>query len=114
MQYLALYNQYSAKTAGALAALCAVSVFCYGAFLLLAVSHAAKLRGVESEISSIESKVSTLQAIYLERSKALTPELARAMGFVEPSSQVTVYFGGEGLSLAPGSTRSETRGGASR
>lgn len=101
MTFLALYNQYSAKIAGMLAAACVFSVFCYGAFLLMAVSHAAGLRGVEEKVATIEAKVSSLQTTYLERTKTLTPEVARSMGFVEPTKQSTVLAQGSGLSLLP-------------
>lgn len=105
MKTLALYNTYSTRLVASLAAVCTVSVFMYGAFLLMAVAHAAELRVIEEELVVLESEASTLQSQYIVKTKALTIEHARALGFVEPIAQTTVAAGDAGLSIVPASLR---------
>lgn len=105
MKTFALYNRYAKRTMASLAALCAVSVFLYGAFLLMAVAHAAELRTIEDTLMSLESEASQLQSEYLIKTKALTLEHARALGFVEPIAQTTVAAGDAGLSIVPETLR---------
>lgn len=101
MKAIALYNLYIRRVAAAVAIAFAVSVFLYGAFLLMAVAHAAELRGIEDELGRIESSVSTLQAEYIVRTRTLTLDRAYELGFVEPIAQNTVVAGSPGLTLAP-------------
>lgn len=98
---LALYRLYARRTAATLAGVVAVSIFAYGAFLLLAVAHAAELGAMEERAAAVESRVSQLQARYLAETKSLTLERALAMGFVEPVREDTVAAEAAGLSLVP-------------
>lgn len=100
MNMLALYNRHATRLTALLAALCAISVFLYGAFLLMAVAHAAELRAIEDEISTLESSGSRLQSEYMAKTKALTIERARELGFVDPVAQTTVTDS-DGLSVVP-------------
>jgi hypothetical protein len=105
MKPLALYNKYSTRIIAGLAALCALSVFMYGAFLLMAVAHAAELKVIEEELMVLESEASQLQSQYIVKTKALTIEHARALGFVEPVAQTTVAVSDAGLSVVPAALR---------
>lgn len=105
MNIFAFYNAHVRRVAAALAVVSAVSVFAYGAFLLMAVAHAAELRAVEDELTTIESSVSELQAQYIVRTRTLTIDKAYELGFVEPVAQNTVTAGGSGLTLAPAGQR---------
>ena len=104
MKVFALYNRYASRLTAVLAALCAVSVFLYGALLLMAVAHAADLRAIEEQLSGLESSQSQLQSEYMAKTKALTLERARELGFVEPIARTTVA-GGDGLSVVPAALR---------
>jgi len=81
-------------------ALIVLSAFAYGFFLLEAVSHAASQAEARREIVALSSKVGTLQSQYLSATKALTPERARAMGFVAPEHVAVVYATEHTLSLS--------------
>ena len=105
MKALALYNRYSSRLIAILAVTCAVSVFFYGAFLLMAVAHAAELRTIEDTLMTLESESSALQSEYLLKTKALTLQHARDLGFVEPTAQTTVAAGDAGLSVVPAALR---------
>jgi hypothetical protein len=97
---LLLYRLYVRRIVAALAATVAVCAFMYGFFLLEAVSHAASQAQARREVGQLSSKVGKLQAQYLAATKALTPERARAMGFVEPSAVATVYADAQTLTLS--------------
>lgn len=88
---LALYHLYVRRAVASLVAFIVVCAFMYGFFLLEAVSHAAKHAEARREIASLSSKVGGLQSQYLSATKALTPERARALGFVAPVHTSTVY-----------------------
>lgn len=88
---LALYHLYVRRAVASLVAFIVVCAFMYGFFLLEAVSHAANHAEARREITSISSKVGGLQSQYLSATKALTPERARALGFVAPVHTATVY-----------------------
>lgn len=97
---LSLYHLYVRRAVALLAAVVVVCAFLYGFFLLEAVSHAASQASARREIASLSAKVGSLQAQYLAATKALTPERARALGFVAPSDVVVVYADAGGLSLS--------------
>ena|ERR1043166_1416305 len=99
MTRLAAYNLYAARALQALTALCAVSAFMYGAFLLLAVAHAARLGSLERESRSLTAQVSAAQSEYLAQTRELTPERAAALGFVAPAQTTVVYAAPTGLSV---------------
>ncbi len=88
---LGLYHLYVRRAVAGLVALIVVCAFMYGFFLLEAVSHAANHAEARREIASLSSKVGGLQSQYLSATKALTPERARALGFVAPVDTATVY-----------------------
>ncbi len=97
---IALYHLYARRTIAVLAAAIVICAFLYGFFLLEAVSHAASQAQVRREVASLSSKVGSLQTTYLLATRALTPERARAMGFVAPKDVATVYATTQtGLSL---------------
>ncbi|MDB5225366.1 MAG: hypothetical protein JWL87_318 [Candidatus Adlerbacteria bacterium] len=97
---LTLYRLYVRRVVAALGAAIAVCAFMYGFFLLEAVSHAASQAQARREVGQLSSKVGKLQAQYLAATKALTPERARAMGFVEPAHVATVYADAHALTLS--------------
>jgi len=97
---LSLYHLYVRRAVALLATVVVVCAFLYGFFLLEAVSHAASQAQAHREVASLSSKVGKLQAQYLAATKALTPERARALGFVAPTAVATVYADVNSLSLS--------------
>jgi hypothetical protein len=97
---LALYHLYVRRAVAALVALIVLSAFAYGFFLLEAVSHAASQASARREVAQLSSKVGQLQSQYLSATKALTPDLARSLGFVAPVHLATVYASADNLSLS--------------
>jgi len=100
MNKLHLYHLYISRTIAVSAAVCALSVFLYGVFLLQAVAHTAQRTGAERQITKLTSKLGELEVKYLSQTQALTPEQAAALGFVRPSSVDTVYATVPGSSLS--------------
>jgi hypothetical protein len=88
---LAFYHLYVRRAVAALVAVIAISAFLYGFFLLEAVSHAASQAEARREVAALSAKVGTLQSQYLTATKAITPERARTLGFVEPVAVAVVY-----------------------
>ena len=88
---LELYHAYLTRTAAVCAGLCALSVFLYGAFLLLAVSHAAARTQAMRGVAAIAQQVSSMEMRYLQATKELTPDRAVALGFVAPTETKTVF-----------------------
>ncbi len=97
---LALYHLYVRRAVALFVAVIAVSAFLYGFFLLEAVSHAASQAQARRDIVALSSKVGKLQSQYLSATKALTPERARAMGFVAPEHVAVVYADGAAHTLS--------------
>lgn len=91
MSMLALYNRYSRSAFALLACLCAVSVFLYGAFLLLAVAHTASRARAGASIIELKGKLSAVEGRYLTATQELTPAYAAELGFVRPQSVTVVY-----------------------
>jgi hypothetical protein len=101
MNIFALYNAHIARAYALFAAVCAISVFMYGVFLLMAISHAAKLSSIKQESKELTSKVGLLESKYYTYTKELTPERAQSLGFVTPQDIARVYTSSlSGLSLA--------------
>lgn len=88
---IALYHLYVRRAVAALVAVIVVSTFLYAFFLLEAVSHAASQASARREIAELSSEVGKLQSQYLSATRALTPDLARSLGFVAPVDVATVY-----------------------
>lgn len=99
MYAITFYHQYIGRIVAVLSGLIALAVFLYGAFLLGAVAHAAGRTTAEAGVRSLSASISVLEGQYLAETKALSPRLAADMGFVAPSSVVTVYTGGSSLVL---------------
>lgn len=91
MKHLLTYNSYSMRIAAVLAAVCAVAVFMYGTFLLMAVAHAAELSRAEEQTRLLSAQTSVLEGEYLSRSSSLTAARALVLGFVEPKEEWVVY-----------------------
>ena len=85
------YDVYLGRAAAALATLCALSVFLYGTFLLMAVAHTAARTDAQKQIVEVSSHLSELEMQYLSITRTLTPERAQSLGFVAPTTVVTVF-----------------------
>ena len=76
-------------------AACALGItlccFLYGFFLLEAVAHAARRASAERSVAEAVTRIALLQSEYLALTKGLTPESARWLGLVEPTSRSTVH-----------------------
>jgi hypothetical protein len=88
---LAQYDIYLTRAMAAFAALCALSVFLYGVFLLMAVAHAAGISQAQEDARGLSSKIGALDAKYLAETTSLTQESAAALGYVKPSTVAIVY-----------------------
>jgi hypothetical protein len=84
-------DAYLRRVLAALAALCTVSAFLYGIFLLEAVAHAAHKTALERDIRTVSSQLSTLETEYLALSSTLTPERAGTLGLEAPKDTTTVF-----------------------
>ncbi len=93
------YDVYVLRTTVALAAMCALSVFLYCSFLLLAVVHTAQRTDAGRQITAVTSRLSDLEAQYLADTKELTPDRATALGFVAPTAMATVFTAPSGVQL---------------
>jgi len=91
MNTIALYTTYTTRLAAVLAVCCTLSVFLYGIFLLMAVSHTASRTAAERQITKLSANLSDIEMQYLTQQKALTPELAAELGFVRSTNVSTVY-----------------------
>ena len=86
-----MYERWARSGFALLAAVCAVSAFLYGVFLLEAVGHTANRARASQDIRELKSKLSDLESRYFSATVALTPAYASALGFVSPSNVTTVY-----------------------
>jgi hypothetical protein len=91
VQTLHRYNFLLMRATAALAALCAVCIFLYGIFLLMAVAHTAARTDAERQITHITANLGELEARYLAQERSLTPEYAQSLGFVAPEKISSVY-----------------------
>jgi hypothetical protein len=88
------YQPYLSRSAAVLAGVCAIAIFLYGTFLLLAVMHTAGRTALEKQINATTAKLADLESVYLAKTKELTPEHALALGFVPPTSVSMVFTEG--------------------
>lgn len=84
------YQPYVPRVAALLVVVCAVAAFLYGIFLLEAVGQAASRTSAERQIRELSSQLSILEGEYLAATKDLTPDRARALGYVLPAQVSTV------------------------
>lgn len=94
-QTLAL-RQYFPRIAAGLGGLCALAIFLYGTFLLLAVMHTAGRTSLERQINTTVAALGDLEAQYLAETKKLTPERAAELGMVAPTHVSVVFTAGAG------------------
>ncbi len=105
MHTIALYNTYLARAAAVLTILCTLSVFLYGIFLLMAVTHTAGRTAAERQITNLSAHLGDMEMLYLTEQRSLTPERAVALGFVAPAHVSTVYATGDAHTLTLNSNR---------
>jgi hypothetical protein len=85
---IARYHLYLTRAIAVLVAICALSVFLYGTFLLLAVEHAAAATAAQNTTETLAAHIGDLEAQYLTATRAITPDTATELGFVTPSPSV--------------------------
>ena len=90
---------YVSRTAAILAMLCALSVFLYGIFLLMAVEHTAARATAERKVDTIVAKLGNLETQYFSQQKTLTPQYAASLGFVKSKNISTVYAAATELTI---------------
>lgn len=100
LEAIAVYDAYTPKAAAILSGICAVSVFLYGIFLLLAVVHTTQRTALEKQITVHMALLGDLEAQYLAQTKNFTPERAQELGFAAPVAVTTVFAGGAAAALA--------------
>ena len=81
-----------------------VLVFClfsYGYFVRGAIVNIVARQNMETQISTLNSKVLDLESTYIKAKNSITPELAQSLGFVALTNQkfVTKNTNDLGLSL---------------
>ena len=93
LTFAPIYERYLTRTIAFEAGVCALSVFLYGAFLLLAVAHTASRTTAERQMGDIVAEVTSLETQYLDATKSITPVRADELGFVTPTKETinTVY-----------------------
>jgi hypothetical protein len=99
MHVLTHLTIYMRRVVAALAAVVALSIFCYCAFMLMTVSHAAAYEEARGAMGSLEEELADLEAHYLSATRLLTPESAEALGFVPPIATTAVFTDVPTLSL---------------
>lgn len=62
----------------------------YMYFINTAVRNAVSVNDTESQILAIQNKVSDLEYSYMIKMNAITPELAKPLGLVEPKSKIFI------------------------
>ncbi|HVY72911.1 MAG TPA: hypothetical protein VG984_02600 [Candidatus Paceibacterota bacterium] len=97
---LALYQLWLSRSIAALAAVCALSVFLYGVFLMLAVEHTAARTALQTQVDTIVLHLSTLETEYLQQTRELSPERAAELGFVAPTETAAVFTNSDARSLS--------------
>lgn len=88
---LDLYQLYLTRAIAALIGICALSVFLYIVFLMLAVGHTASRTAARDSVDSLIVEVSALETSYLRDIEKLTPSHATELGFVRPDKVTPVY-----------------------
>ncbi|MFA6095424.1 MAG: hypothetical protein WC767_01120 [Candidatus Paceibacterota bacterium] len=63
----------------------------YAFFINGTIQNAVAKSALEDQISSISSRLSSVEAEYLSLKKDLSPALAESLGFHEPSKASTIY-----------------------
>lgn len=91
---LDLYQLYLSRAIAALIGICALSVFFYIVFLMLAVGHTASRTASRDRVDSLTVEVSALETSYLRDMERLTSARASELGFVTPSEVTPVYAQG--------------------
>ena len=86
-----MYNLYLSRVAVTLTILCTLSVFLYGIFLLMAVTHTAGRTVAERQMNDLTAHLGDMEMQYLSEQRSLTPERAVALGFVKPVEVSSVY-----------------------
>lgn len=94
------YTPYLARVSAILAGVIALCALLYGVFLLEAVANTAKRTAFERQTREVVSRVSSLEGQYLAHTRALTPALAREMGFVPPVHTTTIFATAPSRSLS--------------
>ena len=94
------YDSYLSRAMAALAVLCTLCAFLYGALLLETVAHAAALTSAERQMRTLTAELNTLEGTYLSATQSLTPERAAALGFVSPKTISTVFATAASRSLS--------------
>ena len=93
MNSIDTYNLYVSRVLALLAGICALAVFLYGTFLLIAVGHTAARTTAQEVINHTGVGVTELEVRYLAETKSLTPERAAELGFVTPlGASVSTVF----------------------
>jgi hypothetical protein len=92
-------SPYLGRAMAGFASIVALSVFLYGIFLLEAVGNTAERSSAERQIHSLTTKVGSLEAAYLEKTKDMTLARAQSLGFVKASQVTTVFANASSRSL---------------
>jgi hypothetical protein len=96
---IALYQLYVTRSIALLMCVCAVSVFLYCTFLMLAVQHTASRTALQSKVDDLTLELSTQETQYLSDMKQLTPEHATELGYVVPTQVTPVFTDNSGETL---------------
>lgn len=95
-----IYQLYLTRTIAVLAGVCALSVFLYGVFLMLAVEHTATRTALHEKVDELTAELGNLESQYLRGTRELTPERAYELGFVKPVDKSAVFADADARSLS--------------
>ncbi len=97
---IALYQIYLSRSIALLVCVCALSVFLYCTFLMIAVEHTASRTAFQSKIDDLTLQLSTQETSYLSDMQELSPEHATALGYVVPDNVTPVFASTDGQPLS--------------
>lgn len=95
-----LYQLYLSRTIALLMGVCALSVFFYLVFLMLAVGHTASRTASQDAIDALTVDVSSLETSYLRDMETITPARATELGYVLPKDVTPVFAQDSGHALS--------------
>ena len=95
-----LYQLYLSRAIALLVGVCAISVFLYVVFLMLAVEHTASRTAAQNNVDDLRTEVSALETQYLRDMEILTPERAAELGFIAPKDVTPVFAQDDGHPLS--------------
>jgi hypothetical protein len=100
LKRIMLWQLYLTRTIAVLLGACALSVFLYLVFLMLAVTHTAQRTTAQRDADALTLELSGQETKYLEETRALTESRAQDLGYVQPTQVVAVFADSDARALS--------------